>query len=146
MKIRSLLLLVTAFFTIGTLSSCEKETILLQSDWPAEIISFVETHFPELAILQVATEKEGLKKKYEVKLEGRVSLEFNHKMEIIEIDGYSRLPDSVIPAKILDYVNQNYPENYIIEWELEGKNQQVELDNGLELEFSMSGEFLRIDN
>lgn len=146
MKTPSFLLLLIAFFSIGTLTSCEKETILLPSDWPAEIITYVETHFSELAILQVTEDKDGFKKTYEIILEGAFKLEFNRKMEIIKIDGSSRLPDSVLPAKILDYVNQNYPENYVTDWEIEGKNQEVKLDNGLELKFTMSGEFLRIDN
>lgn len=146
MKTRSLLLFLSAFFAIGTLSSCEKETILPESDWPSEIVSYVETHFSDLVILQVVKDKEGLKKTYDVRLEGGFKLEFDRKIEVIEIQGTGRLPDSVIPAKILEYVNQNYPENYIIEWELEGKNQEVKLDNSLELEFTMSGEFLRIDS
>ena len=71
----------------------------------------------------------------------------NHQYaDIIEIDGSSRLPESVIPVKILDYVNQNYSGNYITDWEIDGKNQQVGLENDLDLEFNMSGEFLRIDS
>lgn len=143
---RSLLLLLAVFFITGTHSSCEKETVLPESDWPAEIKTFVDTHFADLAILQVVKDKDGLKKTYDVILEGGFKLEFNRKVEIIEIEGSDRLPDSVIPVKILEYVNQNYPENYIIKWEIEGRNQEVKLDNKLELEFTMSGEFLRIDN
>lgn len=146
MKTRLLLLLFIGFFVTGSLSSCEKETVLPESDWPAEIKTFVDTHFPNLAILQIVKDKDGLKKTYDVRLENGFKLEFNRKMEIIEIEGTDRLPDSVIPVKILDYVNQNYPENYIIEWELEGKNQEVKLDSRLELQFTMSGEFLRIDS
>ncbi|NLW30122.1 MAG: hypothetical protein GXY77_01545 [Fibrobacter sp.] len=75
-----------------------------------------------------------------------MSLEFNRKNEIIDIDGVSQLPNSVIPEKILQYVTTNYPTNFITDWELDGKNQQIELDNGLDLEFNMNGDFLRIDN
>ena len=146
MKTRLLLLLFIGFFVTGSLSSCEKETVLPESEWPAEIKTFVGTHFPDLAILQVIKDKAGSKKTYEVRLEGSFKFEFNEKMEIIEIEGTGRLPDSVIPAKILEYVHQNYPENYIIEWELERKNQEVKLENRLELLFTMSGDFLRIDS
>lgn len=145
MKTRLLLLVFIGLFVSGSLSSCEKETVLPESEWPAEIKTFVDTHFTDFAILQVVKDKDGLKKTYDVRLEGSFKLEFNSKMEIIEIEGTDRLPDSVIPDKILDYVNTNYPQNYIIEWELEGKNQEVKLDNRLELQFTMSGEFLRID-
>ena len=75
-----------------------------------------------------------------------ISLEFNRKKEIIDIDGVAQLPNSVIPEKILQYVTTNYPTNFITDWELDDKNQQVQLDNGLDLEFKMNGDFLRIDN
>ncbi|GAB1402903.1 hypothetical protein MASR1M74_00810 [Lentimicrobium sp.] len=127
------------------LTSCEKETVLPASEVPAEITTYVKTHFSDHKILQVIKDKDGFTKTYDVILEGGFSLEFDRKLEIIEIDGSSRLPDSVIPAKILDYVNQNYSGIYITDWETDGKNQQVGLENELELEFNMSGEFLRID-
>lgn len=146
MKTRSIFLLLTGIFAIGIFSSCEKESVLPASDVPAEIKTYIETHFSENAILQVIKDKDGFTKTYDVVLEDGFRLEFNRKLEIIEIDGSSRLPDSVIPAKILDYVNQNYPGNFITDWELEGKNQQVSLDNDMDLEFNMSGGFLRIDS
>lgn len=78
-------------------------------------------------------------------LEGSISLEFNRKNEIVEINSISKLPDSVVPEKIRQYVSANYPDNIIIGWERDDRNQQVELNNRLELEFNMSGDFLRID-
>jgi len=74
-----------------------------------------------------------------------VSLEFNRKKEIIDIDGVSQLPNSVVSEKLLQYVATNYPNNVIIDWELDDKKPKIELDNGLDLEFKMKGEFLRID-
>ena len=64
----------------------------------------------------------------------------------IDIEGISKLPDSVIPSKIREYVVANYPQNHIIGWEIDGRNQQVELDNDLDLEFTMNGDFIRIDS
>ena len=145
MKTRTSILLLSAFFAISILTSCEKETVLPASDVPAEIETYVKTHFSDHKILQVIKDKDGFTKSYDVILEGGFSLEFDRKLEIIDIDGTGRLPDSVIPAKILDYVSQNYSGNYITDWEIDGKNQQVGLENELDLEFNMSGEFLRID-
>jgi len=82
---------------------------------------------------------------YDIYLNGNIELEFNNEYEIIEIDGRAQLPDSVIPSAILDYVAQNYPNNFITDWDLERDHQQIELDNGLDLEFTMTGEFIRID-
>ena len=65
---------------------------------------------------------------------------------IIDVDGVIQLPNSVIPQSILDYVSVNYPNNVITDWELEFNHQQVELNNNIELEFEMNGNFIRIDN
>jgi hypothetical protein len=129
------------------LTSCEKETVLSQGDIPSEIKTYVSTHFPSQTILQVIKDRDGTELTYDVILSGNVTLEFNRKKEIIDISSNSKLPDSVIPEKILLYVNTNYPDNYITDWEKTGKkNQKIELDNKLELEFDKSGNFLRFDD
>lgn len=125
--------------------SCNKDKVLLTSEIPEEIRSYISTHFPDNSIQQVKKEKDDFTVTYGVLLDGNTSLEFNRKKEIIDIDGTTKLPDSVIPEKILQYVATDYPDNFITDWELEDKHQQVGLDNDLDLEFSMEGEFIRFD-
>lgn len=128
------------------LVSCDKEKIISSSELPHEISTYISTHFPGNDILQVIKDREGLTKTYDVILSGNISLEFNRKNKIADIDGISKLPDSVIPEKIGQYVVANYPDNVITGWELDDKTQQIQLDNGLDLEFNMQGDFLRIDD
>ncbi len=128
------------------LTNCEKEEIISSLDLPVEINSYISTHFPNKSILQVIKDKDGLIKSYDILLNENVSLEFNRKNEIIDIDANTKLPDSVIPDKILQFVALKYAANFVTDWQLDGNNQQVELDNGLDLEFNIKGEFLRIDN
>lgn len=137
-------LITTAF--LFSLTSCEKEKILTISELPTEITAYVSTHFPNNTITQAIMERDGLSKTYDILLSENINLEFNRKKEIIEIDGETQLPNSVIPEKILQYVTVNYPTNFITDWKLDGKNQEVQLDNGLNLEFNMKGDFLRIDS
>ena len=128
------------------LISCEKEEILPLTDIPSEISNYVSTHFPENPIIQAIKDTDGFELTYDITLEGGFFIEFNRKKEVIDIEGLTKLPDSVIPAKLLEYATTNYPDNYIIGWELDDRNQQIKLENGLELEFNMNGDFLRIDN
>ena len=128
------------------LISCEKEKIMSSSKIPSEISDFVGTHFPENPIIQAIKDTDGFELTYDITLEGVYFLEFNRKKEVIDMEGLLKLPDSVIPAKLLDYVSSNYADTFIIGWELNDRNQQVKLDNGLELIFTMNGDFLRIDN
>ena len=127
-------------------TSCDNEKVIPNDELPVEITSYISTHFPDAAILQSIIELDDLTKTYEVLLEGNFKLTFNRKKEIIDIEGVTQLPDSVIPAKIRQYVSTHYPDNFIVGWELDGKNQQVELNNDLDLEFTMSGDFIRIDS
>jgi hypothetical protein len=138
-----------AFFAASllfSLSSCEKEVILPVSELPDEISSYISAHFPNNSVLQYLKDTEGVKRTYDLILSDGISLEFNRKREIISIDGTSQLPTSVIPEKIFQYVENNYFGSVITDWELDGKNQQIELNNGLDLEFDMNGDFLRLDN
>jgi len=126
--------------------SCEKEEILPLADIPFEITNYTSAHFPDNHIIQAIKDTDGLELTYDVTLKGGFFLEFNRKNEIIDIEGLSKLPDSVIPAKLLEFLSSSYPDSHIIGWELGDRNQQLKLDNGLELEFNMDGVFLRIDN
>lgn len=141
-----LLTVTTWLFVLPVLfASCEKTTVL--DSVPAEIRSYVTAHFPANTILQTVKNVDGTEITYDVILSESIFLEFNRKKEITEIDATTALPDDVIPDNILNYVNINYPDNFIIGWELKDKkNQQIDLNNGLELLFDKSGNFIRLDN
>lgn len=58
----------------------------------------------------------------------------------------THMQTSALPQAILDYVTTNYPDKTITEVELEGDgNYEVELNDGMELIFNTTGEFLGID-
>ncbi len=144
MKLRKIFLpLILSMVTVLTFA---QDKVVPYSEIPSEIKNYVTTHFPEHSVIQSEIDTEGLSNQYEIKLIEGIELKFNSKNQIIEIDGKTKLPDSVIPEKIRKYVAVNYPDNVITDWEIEGKNQQIGLDNDLELEFKMNGDFIRIDN
>lgn len=137
-------MLFVSFLTLFT--ACDKESVLDANKIPQEITNYINTHFTSHQILQVVEDLDGFTKTYDVVLDNNTVLEFNRKKEVTEIKSTSKLPDSVIPVKISQYVESNFPGNYINEWELEDKHQQVGIDNGLDLEFTLSGDFIRIDD
>lgn len=146
MKIKHLAAILSISLATLSLAGCESEKQVNKQDIPTEINNYVKQHLRDNNILVVKQEQDGFRKKYEVMLQNNIKLEFNHKFEITDIDSNTKLPDSVIPEPIRNYVAQNYPDNYITDWELEYNHQQVGLDNGLDLEFTMDGNFIRIDN
>lgn len=128
------------------LTGCADDKIVTENDLPEEISTYISNNFPDNEVAQVTVDQEAFSKKYAVILKDNIKLEFDSKNNITDIDANAALPDNVIPVEILAYVNANYPNNVITDWELEDKHQQVKLDNGLTLEFSLAGEFLRIDD
>ena len=140
-------LFTLAIFTAFLFSGCEKEdeSLIELNQVPSEIQTFVSTHFPEQTVTRVIQDTESSAKTYDLYLDNFTKLEFGEKNEIVEIEGQTKLPDSVVPGNILIYVGLTYPDNYITSWELENNIQQITLNNGLEIEFNLNGNFLRID-
>lgn len=132
--------LLVLFFT-----ACDKESVIAEDSLPNDVSTYIETHFPEHEIVQIVKDRDGLSVSYDVLLSGGYKLEFDRKGKIEGVEGSAKLPDSVIPEPVLAYVNANYPEHYIIDWELDDKGQEVKLVNGLELKFDKTGNFLRLD-
>lgn len=126
-------LLLITFSTM--MFSCEKEQLITATQAPTSINEFLTTHFPEKTILKLEKDHDS----YEVDLSGNTSIDFNLNFEPTSIESRSKLPDTVIPAEILQYVLTNFPNNYITEWERELTSQKVELNNGKEISFALDG-------
>lgn len=128
------------------LTSCDNDDDATIDDdkLPEAASVYLQTHFKDIKITRVTKDRGD--NDYDVYLENDVTLEFTDKGEVESIKSIDELPNSVIPAKILDYVTTNYPDEYITEWELDGNGQEVQLSNKLELKFNKAGDFIRIDN
>ena len=124
------------------ITSCEKEKTVSESELPSAIKSYLVTHFADCGVSKVVREKKKKKISHDINLSCGVNIEFNDQDQVIDIDGTSQLPNSVIPAPILAYTSLNYPNSVIIGWELEGSNQHIELNTATELVFDSSGNFL----
>lgn len=128
-------------FLFASMVSFGQDKVIPAAELPATIQSYISTHFSK----QTITKAEKDLKEYEVELSDQTELKFNNQTEIIKIDGKTALPESVIPKKIADYVKTNYADQFITGWETEWQHQEVQLNNGVELEFTMKDEFVRID-
>lgn len=127
-------------------TSCEAEAMVPATNVPVEIQNYLEKHFPDNPVLQTIKDVDGLELTYDISLKDGVFVEFNRSKEVIDIESTTMLPESVIPAKLAEFVAANYSGSFILGWEKDGRNQQIKLDNGVELEFNRKGEFLRIDS
>ena len=142
-------ILLSVVFSAVFLFSCEKEEVVSETDLPTIAKEFIALHFTGETITNVVEEKDLLEKKptYEVILGNGISLDFDQAGNITEIDGKNtKLPNSFIPAKINQYIQTTYANDYVVGWEKEGENQDVELNSQLELRFDKNNDFISIQD
>ena len=117
------------------------------SNLPQISQTFVSTHFKDLTVLYAEKDDDG---EYEVKFEGGTNVEFAadgswKKVESI-VNGLPQSVLNLVPAKIMTYVNANYPNKKVEQIE-NGIYYEVELIGvpDVELIFNKQGDFIRVD-
>ncbi|WP_268225599.1 PepSY-like domain-containing protein [Sinomicrobium oceani] len=144
---------VIALFTLmitalSATAAFAQERVISKADLPQPAKTFLDSNFKEQKVIQVVKDTEYLvKTTYEVLLDNAMELEFDGKGNWKEIDGnHNPIPESLVPEKIGQYVQQNFPMQTINKIEKSSVKYEVELANDLDLEFALNGEFLRIDD
>jgi len=135
-------------FLLFVATACDKDKVVDEADLPVNAKDFIEAHFPDARISQVVRDRDDLETSYDVILDNQVKLEFDKKGDCYSIESRTteKLPDTVIPLKLLEYVQEHYPDEFITEWDKDRTDQEVRLSNRKELVFNLSGTFLRIDD
>ena len=117
---------------------------------PSSAKAFLNKHYPDKAIIAIVNDVDG---DYDVRLEENTEIEFDRKGNWFEIKiaKSQRLPGSVLdllPKKINQYIENNYPEQFIRRIEKKSYGYRVKLNkpNNVELSFSKSGDFQRIES
>ncbi len=126
----------------------DDEVVVDESELPVAAKNFINEHFEGATIVTVIKESEGNIVEYEVILSNSFNLDFDANGKCINIEGMKnqQIPDTALDAKLVSYVTSNYPNNFIVEWDLDTREQEVELNNGTELVFDTAGNFKYIDN
>lgn len=142
---KNLLTLALILFVFCT--SCkDDDEVIIPTELPQSAQLFVETHFAPSQITKVVKDKDNSEIHYDVTLDNGIKLSFDKNGTIEDIESLSKLPDTVIPQPLLDYVQTNYAASNILEWEKDRTEQEIKLSNGVELKFNLAGLFLRVDN
>lgn len=119
---------------------------------PKNATDYIAKHFNGYEINFFEKDRDVLDVDYTVYVRnGKQSykLEFDKKGNVTDIESESRglaLPQSVLPANVVQYVKGAFPNAKVTEWSKDGNKQLVELNNDMELVFNSKGKFLRIDD
>ncbi len=139
------ILLMTALLGFIFTNAPAQEKRIETNELPLISRAFIQEHFPDQHILVAVKESDNLSHTFEVMLDNQTKLEFSKNGKVNSVSSKSKLPDSLIPASILNYVKTNYANAYITEWEIEKGIQTVELNNDIDLKFSKKGKYMGLD-
>lgn len=133
---KKIFLVLLSVITAGMFASCNK---LFPSDadaLPTPAHQFIDQHFPDNNIILI--QRDG--SVYDVKLSGNIELEFYSNGDWKEVDcNNNAVPSGIIPEEILNYVAQNYPDNFIVKISRNGQHYEIELNNGFEFDYNLNG-------
>ncbi|GGH16123.1 hypothetical protein FAZ19_06060 [Sphingobacterium alkalisoli] len=140
--------MMTAFlFMVVTVGKTQEKIIqLAQLPQPAQL--FIKTYYSKTAVSYVTLESEFLsEKEYKVVLANGVKIEFDGKGSWTEIDAkLNAVPPNIVPVSIHAHIKKSFPNNNIVQISKSIRKYEIELTNGLDLEYNKKGEFVRIDD
>ena len=114
---------------------------------PQKAQQFIKQHFPNKKVAYAKTERDFLETKYEVVFTNSSKLEFSRDGEWKEIDcKYAKVPDAIIPPRIMEFVTTNYEGAAITEIDRDRRDYEIKLSNGLELTFDLKFNLIEIDD
>ncbi|NJY62562.1 hypothetical protein HC174_07305 [Salinimicrobium sp. CDJ15-81-2] len=133
-----------ALFSVGMFAQVNTNNL------PGTAQDFINKHFSSISVVDVDENSNWQiweDEKYEVKLSNGIELDFDENGNIIEIDSKNNeaIPVASIPSKISSYLQANYTNAQVIGWEKQDNEQEVELADGIELEFDAEGNFRKLD-
>ena len=134
-----------ALFATG-LFFAQDDMPISKKDMPSSVQRNVTKYFGKKNISSIIKDREDGKIIYEVSFDDGTKAEFSSNGSIIEAKNHNGVPVSIVPARLHAYVRKYYPQSKIVQWKKKSNKQKIELDNDLDLEFTLKGDFLRIDD
>lgn len=136
------------FIMINVYSATAQERIISFKELPITAQNFIKKFYPKNEVILVELEKEFLSgNSYEVKLQDGIKIDFDKNGDWTKVDRkLNAVPLDIVPKAILNYVSKKFPNNNIVEISRDRRKYEVELTNGLDLEFNSKGQFIKIDH
>lgn len=139
-------LLVCLFTLCATTLRADNEKPIQVSQLPAAAQQFIKQHFADRKVALAKVETELMSKSYEVIFADGDHIDFDSKGNWEEIDcKSSAVPTSAIPAQIMKYVRENYPDTTVKKIGKDRREYEVKLSNRIELSFDLKFNLIDID-
>lgn len=148
----NLIIMKKLFFTIVSIiglvsfAYADNDRPITPDQLPDISTQIIKKHFPSSAIERAYIDDDVMDKDYTVYLAGGVKIEFNSKGEWKEIETRTSVPAALVPTAITQYVKKNYPSCKIEKISRDRRGMDIELSNGLDIEFDKSYRVVEIDD
>lgn len=140
------ILLTIATFVFAMTACAEQEHLISYNELPATAQGFITKYFNLSDVATIERERDGMHFEYKVYLNNATEIDFDHQGNLEKIDcKIHPVPEGIVPELITQYVAENYPNHFIVEYEIDDRKMKVELGNGIELVFDLDGNFQRVD-
>lgn len=145
---KKLIILTLAIFSLGIITAtADNGRIIAKENLPQKSQQFIKQYFGDIKLTYAKEERDFIEKSYEVMLADGTKLEFTRSGEWKEVDcRRSSVPTPVIPAAIMKYVKDNYPDVKVLLIERDRNDYELKLSNRLELTFDSKFNIIDIDD
>lgn len=113
---------------------------------PEAITAFLKQHFPNATVVGVEPDHDHGGLEYDVYLNDGTQIDFDANNQWDQVESMKGVPAYFIPKGIANYVRSNYQNMAITKVNKEYHGYEIELANGLDLNFDSSGRFLGMDD
>ena len=142
-----MLLSALAIATLAVTPTMAEDVAITAQQLPKEAQTFLTVNFAKSKVVVAMHDRDITDNDYSVRLDDGTKIEFasSGKWESVK-NPAAKIPASIIPQGIQDYVKQNFPQSGIVKIERKRYGYEIELANDLDIKFNAQGQFIGYDD
>ena len=143
---RILMIAICCMMSFNIVANAGHDKPINVNELPATAQTLLSKHFKGQKVMLATIESGVVSRSYDVVLRNGTKLEFDKKGNLTEIDCKQGIvPNQLIPQPIKNYLKENYRGETVRKIELNKKEYEVELANGIDLTFNKHFQLIDID-
>ena len=143
---RIVMIAICCMMSFNIVANAGNDKPINVNELPAKAQTLLNKHFKGQKVMLATIESGVVSRSYDVVLRNGTKLEFDKKGNLTEIDCKQGIvPSQLIPQPIKNYLKENYPAQAVRKIELNKKEYEVELTNGIDLTFNKHFQLIDID-
>ena len=143
---RILMIAICCMMSFNIVANAGNDKPINVNELPAKAQTWLSKHFKGQKVMLATIESGVVSRSYDVVLRNGTKLEFDKKGNLTEIDCKQGIvPSQLIPQPIKNYLKENYRGEAVRKIELNKKEYEVELANGIDLTFNKHFQLIDID-